>query len=108
MWLNVDKSLECVIQQVQRILHKDRMASDSSVEDVFESDQPSTASRKGSYGNPTETTHEGPLSPPILIFIKLIKSTSALCTLHDSLSSALLTYLNSLHFKHLVTVFHGI
>ncbi|XP_031440025.1 inositol polyphosphate-4-phosphatase type I A isoform X1 [Clupea harengus] len=45
VWLNVDKSLECVIQQVQRILHKGKKASDSS-EDVFELDLPSTASKK--------------------------------------------------------------
>ena len=46
--VNVDKSLDCVIQQVDRLLQRDKLQSDSSSDDIFllSSEDPSN-SKKG-------------------------------------------------------------
>uniref|UniRef100_A0A9J7XPK8 Inositol polyphosphate-4-phosphatase type I Aa n=1 Tax=Cyprinus carpio carpio TaxID=630221 RepID=A0A9J7XPK8_CYPCA len=48
IWLNVDKSLECVIRCVDRLLTRERSQSDSS-EDIFLSDQQADTSKRGEW-----------------------------------------------------------
>ncbi|XP_060785640.1 inositol polyphosphate-4-phosphatase type I A isoform X2 [Neoarius graeffei] len=87
VWLNVDKSMECVIHCVNRLLMRDRLQSDSS-EDVFLSDQQPNTSKRGSHGN---AFWINPSYPSSSLSVCTLSSSHPLPDSPSSLSSSSLT-----------------
>ncbi|CAL8322667.1 unnamed protein product [Merluccius merluccius] len=78
VWMNVDKSLECVIRRVARLLQRSTIQSDSSSEDVFllSSEELGSATKKDSTPE-VEKTSPGEWSEALY---------PLLCTLTDCVS----------------------
>uniref|UniRef100_A0A8C8FG90 Inositol polyphosphate-4-phosphatase type I A n=1 Tax=Oncorhynchus tshawytscha TaxID=74940 RepID=A0A8C8FG90_ONCTS len=94
VWVNVDKSLECIIQRVDKLLQKDRLPGDSSQGDTTPGHQQGGSSKKGNQSTRAFWINPESLSSPQLLSPCLSDCFPAQC--HWEWSEALYPLLTTL------------